>query len=190
MLARKNKEYTLKPYNRWYWYLAFLASVSIIFNALLVYRGELLGYQTFSIPSQSMVPTLKINDYITVDTRSRKATVGDIIVFSSPQNQDVPFVKRVVAVGGDTLSIKNGIIIRNGQSEDKLQVPKDRRKSKYAVTMDEIKIPENEFFVLGDWRDKSADSRIWGTVPDKNIIGKVRYIWLSTNLKRIGMAVK
>ncbi|MEE9327678.1 MAG: signal peptidase I [Cocleimonas sp.] len=189
-LARKNKEYTLKSYNKWYWYIVFLVSVSIIFNALLAYRGEILGYHTYSIPTQSMVPTLKINDYITVNTRYSKFAVGDVIVFSLPIDKKIPYVKRVVAVGGDTLSIKDGIIIRNGKVESVIQVSKDRRKDNYSITMGQTKIPESEFFVLGDWRDKSADSRMWGTVPRELIIGKVTYIWLSTNLKRIGMAVK
>lgn len=189
-LARKNKEYTLESYNKWYWYIVFFASVSIIFNALLVYRGEILGYHTYSIPTRSMVPTLKINDYITVNTRYSKFTVGDVIVFSLPINKNIPYVKRIVAVGGDTISIKDGVIIRNGKPEPLLQVSKERRKAKYSIMMDEKKIPATEFFVLGDWRDKSADSRMWGTVPRKMIIGKVTYIWLSTDLKRIGMAVK
>ncbi len=137
-----------------------------------------------------MEPTLEVGDFITVDTRYFSPKLDDVIVFIYPINRKVPFVMRVAAIGNDTVSIENGNIILNGNAVDSLSVPEDRRLREYSISMKKRRIPENEIFLLGDWRDNSNDSRFWGTVPIEDIIGKVTYIWYSKNTSKIGTIVE
>lgn len=189
-LALKNKEYQPQSYNRWYWYLAIFVTVSVVAIFLLSFRGNILGYETYRIPAKSMEPTLQVGDFITVNTRYQQPKVGDVIVFLYPKDRSIPYVKRVAAVGNDTVSINNGIVTRNGKPENKLIVPEGKRLRDFSISMDERLVPENEVFLLGDWRDNSNDSRIWGTVPISDVIGEVTYIWFSKDVNRIGKAVE
>ena len=189
-LALRNKEYQLQPYNRWYWYLIIFIITSVTTNTLFCFRGSILGYETYRIPAKSMQPTLQIGDLITVNTRYYQPIVGDVVVFLYPKNRSIPYVKRIAAIGNDTISINNGIVIRNGKPENKLDVSNDKRLKDFSISMNERKIPDGEVFLLGDWRDNSNDSRFWGTVPVTDIIGKVTYILFSKDINKIGKAVE
>jgi len=189
-LAIKNKEYELRPYNRWYWYALIFISVIVFINIIFSYRGDVFGYETYRIPAKSMEPTLQVGDFITVNTRYQQPQVGDVIVFLYPKNRSIPYVKRVAAVGNDTVSISNGVLTRNGKPEKKLLVPEGKRQRDFSISMKERQVPKNEIFLLGDWRDNSNDSRFWGTVPETDVIGKVTYIWFSKDVNRIGKAVE
>lgn len=189
-LALINKGYQLQWYNRWYWYLAAFIAVSIFANVLFASRSDILGYETYRIPAGSMEPTLQVGDFITVNTRYQQPEVGDVVVFRYPEDRSIPYVKRVAAVGNDTVSINNGIVSRNGKPEKALLVPRSKRLRELSISMAERQVPDNEVFLLGDWRDNSNDSRFWGTVPVTDVIGKVTYIWFSKELSRIGKAVK
>lgn len=188
--ARRNNNYELRWFNRWYWYVAVLILVPVGFQLLFAYRGLVLGYETFHIPSGSMVPTLEVGDVIAVNTRYREVVVGDVVVFRPPFNPKSSYVARIAAVGGNSLAIENGAVIVNGVAQAQLAVPSSNRMREFSVTMPVRQIPQGEFFVLGDWRDNSNDSRFWGTVPMDNLIGKVTYIWFSDDLKRIGTYVR
>ncbi len=131
-----------------------------------------------------MAPTLKAGDFITVDTRNKKPKVGDVIIFLSPQDHVTPYAKRVAALGDDTISIVNG------KASHILSVSENIRQRDFSVSMLKILVPKGELFLLGDWRDNSKDSRLWGTVPISDVIGKVTYIWLSEDSSRIGLDVK
>ena len=103
-------------------------------------------------------------------------TYGDVVVF---KHQDTPFeeekllVKRVIGFGGDTIKIENGLVYRNNEPLDEPYV-----KNNDSFFMNEIKIPENEIFVLGDNRIGSYDSRYWEyqTVPIANVVGEVKFL--------------
>jgi len=189
-LALKNKEYQLQPFNRWYWYLVILFTVSISSNILFSFRGDILGYETYQIPAKSMDPTLQVGDFITVNTKYDQLKVGDVVVFLYPNDRSVPFVKRVAGIGNDTVRMENGSVIRNGKIESVLSVSSNKRLSDFSITMMEKRVPEDEVFLLGDWRDNSNDSRVWGTVPISDVIGKVTFIWFSKDPDRIGTLVK
>lgn len=189
-LAHQNKEYHLKSYNRWYWYIAIIVAISISTNVLFSFRETIFGYATYHIPAASMEPTLQVGDYITVDTRYSQPKLGDVVVFLYPQDRSTKYVKRVAALGGDVISIKNGNVLINGKVASSLSVPERMRQRKYSISMKEIRIPKNEIFVLGDRRDNSNDSRFWGTVPAADVTGKVTYIWYSRDTDRIGMLIK
>jgi signal peptidase I len=189
-LAYKNKEYHLKAYYRWYWYLALIVAIAVLANVLIPIRGSVFGYETYHIPAKSMEPTLQVGDFITVDTRYSQPRVGDVVVFLYPKDRTIRYVKRVAALGNDRVSIENGSVIRNGEVVISLSVPESRRQNEYSISMKERHIPENEIFLLGDWRDNSNDGRFWGTVPITDVIGKVTYIWYSKDVSKIGMRVE
>jgi signal peptidase I len=164
--------------------------------------GLALGIQAFlvkpfRIPSESMVPTLEINQRVLVDRVSFRFSDphrGDIIVFkpprgadlntcgvSHPDNQPCPketleksdtnFIKRVVGEPGDRLSVRRGRVFIDGKPQDE---PFASLSSSCATcNMEkEITIPPDHYFMMGDNRGESADSREWGPVPKKWIIGK------------------
>jgi signal peptidase I len=94
-----------------------------------------------------------------------------VIIFQPPSESRHDFIKRLIALPGDTIEIKEGTVYLNGQTIDEPYI-----KEYPTYTMEMKEIPEGEYFVLGDNRNHSNDSHSWGTVPRENIIGKV---WLS-----------
>lgn len=189
-LALANKAYELKPYNRWYWYLTIGALVLALGQTLISYRGSMLGFELYQVPSSPMKPTLQPGDYIAVDTQDQSLHVGDVVVFRYPNNRQTLFTQRVVALGNDRVAIENGQVMLNGKPELVASVDESMRRNKVSLFMAERVVPEGQVFVLGDWRDNSNDSRYWGAFSESDIIGKVTYIWLSKELSRLGRAIK
>lgn len=129
------------------------------------------------IPSESMVPTLQVGDRLIIEKVTPRLTGigrGDIVVFRPPASisQKDDLIKRVIGLPGDTISIKKGIVYINGTA---LNEPYEAEKP--SADFKPYKVPENSYFVMGDNRNDSYDSRYWGPVPADNIIGKalVRY---------------
>ena len=129
------------------------------------------------IPSESMVPTLYEGDRLVVEKVSyhfQQPRTGDIVVFQPPAelqrrgySKDQAFIKRVIGVPGEIVSVTNGKVYLNGQplSEDYIAEPPNQ-------PFPPVQVPENEFFVMGDNRNNSNDSRYWGFLPKENIIGR------------------
>lgn len=150
---------------------------------------RLYVFQTFSIPSGSMEPTLHVGDRIVVDKLSVRfgtINVGDIIVFKAPPTEHCgdgnfpDLVKRVIGLPGQTLTSKGNVVYVNGKV---LKEPWTYWKT-LSPAIKKITVPANNYFVMGDWRSNSCDSRFWGTVPRSDIIGKAFFrIW---PLSRIG----
>ncbi len=124
------------------------------------------------IPSESMLPTLKVGDYLLIDKVTFKIngiSRGDIVVFDPPpaSSLDKVLIKRVIGLPGDTVSISKGLVYINGTAIDEpyeLEKPINDFRA-FAV-------PENSLFVMGDNRNNSFDSRYWGVVPMDLVIGK------------------
>ena len=155
--------------------------------------------QAFKIPSGSMQNTLLIGDYILVNKfifgvkePFTDVTVipikapqrGDIIVFKYPEDPTKDFIKRVVALGGDTVRIENKKVYVNGELQDHPQAihvdsrtfPKDfQPRDNYGPAV----VPEGKLFVMGDNRDESNDSRFWGFVDVSAVRGKAFMIYWS-----------
>ncbi len=138
------------------------------------------------IPSESMLPTLKIGDRLIVDKISFEINGindlqrGDIVVFDPPASfkskDDIPLIKRVIGLPGETIAIKNGIVYINGAPLDEpyiLEKPKNDFKP-YVI-------PENNIFLMGDNRNNSSDSRYWGPLPVQNVIGKAEFRYYPFN---------
>jgi signal peptidase I len=157
--------------------------------ALIAFLVRSYAVETFYIPSGSMTPTLLTGDRIVVDKLPwvrDNIHRGDIIVFrrvaADPQVQDADLVKRVIGLPGETISSKGDTIYINGKPIAEPWLPK--LKGAYsepghqacyqrAFHIKATYIPPGHYFVMGDCRAISYDSRYWGTVPAANIVGKV-----------------
>ena len=181
-------------------YIAFL-----LFAALFVYAISFQGMRFFRVPSDSMIPTLMSGDFI-VTLPQQTYHRGDIVVLADPLMPGGYLVKRIVAVGGDTVDIGLGYLSVNGRYASE---PYIREPINYAL--DSISVPENEVLVLGDNRNESDDASRWlidpdtgnakevksedsdivdgkrwkRTVPVETIVGKVAYRYLPAS--RIGI---
>jgi signal peptidase I len=98
---------------------------------------------------------------------------GDLILFKYPLDPTVAYVKRIVATGGSTIEIANGVVLVDGQPVSQAYVPKAAAVSDYSRNMRRIRVAPASYFVMGDNRDNSPDSRTWGFVLRDHIVGKV-----------------
>jgi len=147
-------------------------------TATLDPRARIWGITFYHIPSASMMPTLTPGDYILVKTFAYANTtpeVGDMVVYKPP-HLDTPFVGRVMARGGEKISVQDATAIVNGQRQQEDYILKPHGKC-YIVDFPEAQVPESMLFVMGDNRCNSVDSRSFGFVNQSSLIGKVFYIW-------------
>jgi len=178
--------------------------------------------EPFKIPSGSMLPTLRVGDFILVNKFTYGLRVpiagwelldlgdperGDVIVFQYPKDESVDYIKRIVAGPGDELVFRNQSLLVNGEPVAKAPVGpfvyQSHGRARYGNRIRETvnggdyqvlytrtghggrsvrkpyKVPEGEYFVMGDNRNNSNDSRYWGTVPEENILGRAFFIWWS-----------
>ena len=182
---------------------------AIVIAVLLALVIRTLIVQAFTIPSGSMMDTLLVGDYILVNKflygpelpftdrhmpGLRDPQRGDIIVFKYPQDEKRDFIKRIVAGPGETVQVRGAQVFVNGQP---LREPYVKGAESlpaggqaycgYAYGCEPTVVPPESYFVMGDNRDNSSDSRVWGFVPDENIVGKAFFIWLNLNeLGRFG----
>ena len=145
--------------------------------------------EAFKIPSGSMIPTLLIGDHLLVSKFTYKFTQpkrGDIVVFKYPDDPSRNFIKRIMAVGGDTVEVKDKVVFINGiqQQEPYIQhVFQEVLPAQYSArdNFGPIEVPQNHYFMLGDNRDSSLDSRFWDHqfVNRRAIVGKALLIYWS-----------
>lgn len=200
--------------------LTFLAPFIIAFG----FRWII--FEPYVIPSGSMIPTLLIHDHIVVNKWVyglrlpfsekwvhfwNKPKPGEIVVFKYPLSKDTYYIKRIVAVEGDEIAVRDGQLIRNGTAVERFPLLENdlsimhidpnedlvRNFNYFKETVgnhsfvsrsiednhlpdfEQRKIPPGHFFVVGDNRDESSDSRSWGLVPYENLMGQAWFIWLS-----------
>lgn len=143
--------------------------------------------RSFSIPSPAMMPSLLPGDNILVNKSAYKEALpqrGDVIVFQYPEDETKLFVKRVIGRPGDVIEVRNQLIYLNGdlfpedyiQHTDRNILASNPRDNLKAVT-----VPPDSYFVLGDNRESSLDSRFWGYVARKKILGKAVLIYFSAD---------
>jgi signal peptidase I len=190
----------------------------------LIFAFRWFVYEPFVIPSESMVPNLLIHDHILVKKFSyglkwpigdgwlykwREPTRGDVIVFRYPENRDVFYIKRLIGLPGDKITVQNGQISVNDKpwviqnvmpgsypDEDTFnyfieEVQPERPDHKTHVVRffskeehlgpeeKEFIVPAKSYFAMGDNRDQSHDSRFWGFIPEEFLVGRAHLIWLS-----------
>jgi signal peptidase I len=161
--------------------------ITILVAVLLAGLLRVLVFQTFDIPTASMVPTLEVHDRILVQKAFfswHDVHEGDIVVFSHPPRDRCPgpadddLVKRVIALPGQTIYSSGNNIYINGRLLAEPYLPHhDPLGPAIASRQDPYRVPAGEFFVLGDNRAISCDSRYWGPLKGSTIIGKVVLLW-------------
>jgi len=156
--------------------------VTILVVVLLAGLVRAFAFQTFWIPSSSMSPTLGVYDRIVVQKAFfswRDVREGEIVVFSHPPLDHCPgppgdLVKRVIALPGQTIYSSGNSIYVNGQRLAEPYLPRnDPLGPPIASRQHPYRVPPGEFYLLGDNRADSCDSRYWGPVPGPSVIGKV-----------------
>ncbi len=163
----------------WAWLRETIETVVWALALALLLKAFVVG--NFWIPSESMVPTLLVGDRVIVwkfEYLLRKPRRGDVIVFKYPKDTSLDYVKRLIALPGDEVEIKNGIVWINGKKQDENYVTFHDTYN-YKAT-----VPEHAYLALGDNRPNSMDSRFWGFVPEKNVYGPVSFRYWPLN--RIG----
>jgi signal peptidase I len=192
--------------------IEFAGSLAPVLGLVLVLRSFLI--EPFQIPSQSMVPTLKVGDFILVSKwtygirlpvlRTKIIEIdsperGDVMVFFPP-HEDRYFIKRVVGLPGDKIHVLNGVVFINGDKMTQTSVAEEANSPRSVVMSENLAgvehlmqkrtsptrlslnysavVPQGHYFMMGDNRDNSSDSRVWGPVPEDRIVGKAFARWM------------
>jgi signal peptidase I len=154
-------------------WLKTLASAAVYATLIVTF-----GFQVARVEGQSMAPTLADQDRLIVNKAAyrffEEPQIGDIVMLYYPLNPDKSFVKRVIAKEGDQVRIVDGRVYRNDVLINDDYVPTEYRS--HDDWGPEV-VPEGQYFVMGDHRNNSSDSRHWKWVPKKYIIGKVQLRW-------------
>jgi signal peptidase I len=149
----------------------------LILSILLAFVLIFFCYQPVEVRGSSMLPGIESHERIFVNRfvyQIEPIRRGDIIVFRYPLDPAKTFIKRVVGLPGDWVSIRNGRVYINGRRLDEPYVP---RAYLDHESYPAVHVPPNHYYVLGDHRDDSNDSRVWGTVNRKLIIGKAVFAY-------------
>lgn len=180
---------------------------AIILAILIAFFIRTFVIQAYKIPSGSMKPTLQIGDHILVTKfnygvklpliRSTVIPVGapkrgDIVVFIYPEDRSKDFIKRLIGLPGDVIEVRDKKILVNGLpwndaygvNVDNLIIPGSVQP---RDNFGPVTVPEGSLFVMGDNHDESYDSRFWGFVPIKDVLGKALIIYWSWNQEDHGV---
>lgn len=144
---------------------------SIAIAVVLAIIIRMFIFEPFYIPSGSMEPTLLVNDRIIVSKVSYyfgEPQRGDVMVFKYPKDPSRNFVKRMVAKPGETVELRDNTLYINGEAVSENYLPRGVQYEDYGP----LEIPQGYYFMLGDNRNNSEDSRYWGTLPEDLITGK------------------
>jgi signal peptidase I len=160
-----------------------LDSLKILLIALaIVIPVRMLLFQPFMVKGSSMEPNYHSSDYLIIDElsyRLRDPQRGEVVVFQYPLNTSVRYIKRIIGLPGETIEIKNGeVFISRAAGESKkidetlylsAKVQEEWKNTNYGP----LTLKSDEYFVMGDNRKYSSDSRAWGVLPTKDITGRV-----------------
>ncbi|MCX6726015.1 MAG: signal peptidase I [Candidatus Shapirobacteria bacterium] len=160
----------------------FLDVVETIVIALAIFVIiYLFLFQPHQVRGSSMFPNFHDNDYLLTDKisyRLNEPKRGEVVIFIAPKNEEYDYIKRIIGLPKEKVSInKNNQILINDQKLDEYYLPAGTETfgGAFLEAGKTVTIPDDEYFVMGDNRSHSSDSRDWGFVPRKNIIGKA---WL------------
>ena len=160
----------------------FLDIVETVVIALAIFVIiYLFLFQPHQVRGSSMAPNFFDSDYLLTDKISYRLNTpkrGDVIIFKAPKNEEYDYIKRVVGLPGETISINesNQVILNNQIFDEPYLGPNLKTFGGVFLEIGKtVTVPEDQYFVLGDNRNHSSDSRDWGFVPKENIIGKA---WL------------
>jgi signal peptidase I len=204
--ARRQRISVLKRYQRvWVYFLAIIP-----LHALADGAAYSIGSRSFSIPGPAMLPTVEPGDYIFVRPLDGQGIRrGDLVVFHLPRDRRFDYFKRIIGVPGDRIELRSGVVYVNDQplpqqhvqsirSEQHLYTETSLDGRGYEILRSlpgdngQWTVPSGQYFVLGDNRDHSYDSRDprVGFVPIGDVIGEAGLIWWSRSADRIGMRLQ
>lgn len=149
---------------------------SVVIAVVLAALIRIFIFSPFYIPSGSMEPTLQVGDRIIVSKLNYHFTNparGDVIVFRFPLDPDRDFVKRVIGLGGETVAFRDSQLYINGEPVSEDYLPEGLKFPDFGP----VQVPEGNYFMMGDNRNNSDDSRRWGSLPEEYIIGKAIIIY-------------
>ncbi len=150
-------------------------AVSIVLAVVLI----VFIYQPVKVEGTSMMPGLTDQERIFINKYTYKLGAGsiardDLVVFHYPNDPSQSYIKRIIGLPGDTIEIIDGTVYVNGKKLNEPYVPPEYRDH---VSMHKETVPPNDYFVLGDHRSSSNDSRVWGFVDRKEIYGKAVFVY-------------
>ncbi len=160
---------------------------SILIAASIFLVIYLFFFRPFQVTGLSMFPNFQDKEYVLtnlISLRFSNPTIGDVVVFTAPPDPTKDFIKRVIGTPGDTVMVKNGEVYVNGKKLDESAYLKSDVKTYAGAFLGEgqtITVPQDQYFVMGDNRPESSDSREWGFVPQKNLIGKSFFVYWPVN---------
>jgi signal peptidase I len=153
--------------------LEWILIIGLAISVALLVRATVV--QTFFIPTVSMTPTLAVHDRLLVDKvtlRTREIERGDIIVFRRPKNftdtKIKDLIKRVIALPGETVEGRDGKVFIDGKALAEPYLPKNLK----TVPFPPIRVPVDNYFMMGDNRPESFDSRYWGPIEREDVVGR------------------
>jgi signal peptidase I len=175
---------------------------SLLIAVALALFARTFVFQAFKIPTGSMEPNLLVGDHLIVNkTIFSPATTGlerallprrdirrgEVVVFKFPEDPARDFIKRVIGLPGDQLELRRKTIYINGQPLDEpyvhflvpLSPESERRTDELREEYGPVTVPPEQYFVMGDNRDNSVDSRYWGFLPATYVKGKALFIYFS-----------
>ncbi len=169
--TQKNEKPSLREHLENAWDLVKFAALALA----IVIPVRLFIAQPFVVSGDSMVPTFHNKEYLIIDEISYIAGEphrGDVVVFRYPGDPSRFFIKRIIGMPNEKLTFKNGeIVITNAEKKDGFKIVEPYLNEKFTTT-GTYTTGINEYFVMGDNRNRSSDSRSWGILPRKNLIGR------------------
>ena len=166
---------------------SYLQACAVAFFVALILRAFVI--QAYRIPTSSMEDAVMAGDFVMVNKMAyrgaRTPRVGDVIVFRYPLNPDRDFVKRVIAIGGQNVAVRDKQLFVDGAEVPLTEFAKhadpDTLPSVFSNrdNFGRVLVPQGSYFVMGDNRDDSEDSRFWGSVPDDHVKGRVMFVYWS-----------
>jgi len=171
-----------------YWIKEWVEPIIIALILALIIRTFIV--QAFKIPTGSMRPTLLEGDRILVNKfiyKFKDPERGDVIVFKSPEDKKKDFIKRLIGLPGETVEIANGTVLIDNRAVQKGSVIRERyyyNRGDFGTADQYITVPLDDYYVLGDNSISSRDSRYWGFLPKRSVIGKAFLIyWPLTRIR-------
>ena len=150
--------------------------------------------QPHRVSGDSMLPNFHDREFILTEKVSYRFSSpkrGDVIVLKYPENPDADYIKRIIGLPNEKLLISNGTIFINDEPISEIYLPRSLNTNGSSIIKEGVAytIPDDEYVVMGDNRNKSSDSRSWGTVPEKLIVGKAFFVyWPMTDFGFVTMA--
>lgn len=166
----------------------------VIIAALIVIPIRYFLFQPFIVRGASMEPNFNNGDYLIIDEISykfRQPQRGEVVVFKYPKSPSQRYIKRIIGLPGETIEIEEGqIFISQGRETQLLDESSYFSETSLTLGNSQISLEENQYFVLGDNRNFSSDSRAWGALPENYIIGRAFFrAWPPTAIAKIATPI-